>query len=141
MGSGKLIDYLFLHNHFHKFVSSGIAMNASFNARKTSLNDIGMKSSLSYSLFLRACTGYAQMIKFQKEDYLCSNCGDSPTYIVCDGKTDGPAKRKVDHLHELDKSELNDSVLSQSSLFQDQVFLYEKTFCFKIVDIQFQILL
>ena len=49
-------------------VSSGIAMNASFNARTASLGDLGVKSSLSYSLFLCACTGYAQMIQFKKED-------------------------------------------------------------------------
>ena len=34
MGSGKLIDYLFLDSHFHKMVSSGIAMNAFLNSRK-----------------------------------------------------------------------------------------------------------
>ena len=126
MGSGKLIDYLFIHNHLHKMIASGIAMNAGFNARKTSLSDIGLKSSLSYSLFLRAVTGYAQMIKFRKEDFLCPNCGDSPSYIVCDGKTDGPTKRKVEHLQELDRAEGDDSVLCQGSLFQDRVFLSQR---------------
>ena len=100
-------------------------MNASFNARKATLGDIGLKSSLSYSLFLRACTGYAQMIQFKKEDYLCPNCGDSPSYIVCDGKTDGPTKRKVEHLKEFDKAEGDDSDLCQGSFFQDRVFLSE----------------
>ena len=123
MGSGNFIDYLFLHNHFHKMVSSGIPMNASFNARKTSLSDIGLKSSLSYSLFLRACTGYAKMIQFKKEDFLCPNCGDSPKYIVCDGKTDGPTKRKLEHLKELDRPEDDETVLCQGSLFEDRVFL------------------
>ena len=64
LGSGKFVDYLFIHNHLHKMISSGIAMNASFNARKTSLSDIGVKSSLTYSVFLRACTGYAQLWGF-----------------------------------------------------------------------------
>lgn len=123
MGSGKFIDYLFLHNHFHKMVSSGIAMNANFNARKTSLSNIGLHTSLSYQLFVRACNGYARMIQFKKEDFLCSNCGDSPKYIVCDGKTDGPTKRKVDHIKELDKAEDDTSVLCQGSLFNDRVFL------------------
>lgn len=125
MGSGKLIDYLFLHSHFHKMVSSGIAMNATFNSRKTVLSDIGVKSSLSYSTFLRACTGYAKMIQFRKEDFLCPSCGDSPNYIVCDGKTDGPTKRAVEHLQELDQAEDDPSVLCQGSLFQDRVFLFE----------------
>ena len=86
-------------------VFSGIAMNAGFYARKTSLDDVGLKTSLNFPLFLRSCTGYAQLIKFRKEDFLCSNCGDFPEYVVCDGKTNGPAKRKVDHLHELDRPE------------------------------------
>ena len=85
-----------------------------------------MESSLTYSLFLRACTGYAQMVQFRKEDFLCPNCGDSPEYIVCDGKTDGPAKRKVDHLHELDRLEGDETVLCQGSYFQDRVFLSNK---------------
>jgi hypothetical protein len=82
MGSGHLVDYLFLHNHIHKMVSSGLALNASFNARKTSLSSIGLKSSLSYVLFLCACTGYTQMIQFRKEDFLCSTCGDSPSLLA-----------------------------------------------------------
>ena len=98
-------------------------MNAGFHARKTSLDDIGLKTSLTYPLFLRACTGYAQMIKFRKEDFLCPNCGDSPEYVVCDGKTDEPAQRKVDHLHELDRPEDDESSLCQGSFFNDRVFL------------------
>ena len=94
LGSGQLIDYLFLHNHFHKMVSSGTAMNATFNARKTALSSVGVQSSLIYSAFLRACNGYAQSIRLRKEDFLCPSCGDSPKYIVCDGKTEGPTKRK-----------------------------------------------
>ena len=125
MGGGNLIDYVFIHCHLHKMVSSGIAMNASFTARQTSLSDIGLQSSLTYPLFLRACTGYAHMIQFRREDFLCTNCGESPSYIVCDGKTDGPAKRKVEHLKELDKPEEDDSVLSQGSLFHDRIFLSE----------------
>ena len=80
-------------------------MNATFNSRKTVLSDIGVKSSLSYITFVRACTGYAKIIKFRKEDFLYPSCGDSPSYIVFDGKKDGPTKRKVEHLQELDKAE------------------------------------
>lgn len=126
MGSGKLLDYLFLHNHFHKWVSSAIAMNGSFNSRERSFSDIGVHSSLSYSVFLRACTGYARMIQFRKEDFLCPSCGDSPNYIVCDGKTDGPTKRKLEHLQELDRAEDDESVLCQGSMHHVRVFLPQK---------------
>ena len=127
LGSGKLVDYLFLHNYFHRMVTSGMAMNACCNSRKSSLSDIGLTTSLTYQQFVRACTGYAQMIGFRKEDFLCSSCKDNPKYLVCDGKTDGPTKRKVEHLHELDTPEHDESPLCQGSLFEDRVFLSEKS--------------
>ena len=125
--SGQFIDYLFLHNHMHRMVKSGIAMNASYDSRKSSLSDIGVKTSLTYQQFVRACTGYAKMIQFRKEDFLCPSCGPSPKYVVCDGKTDGPTKRKVEHLHELDSAEHDDSCLCQGSFFEERVFLAEKS--------------
>ena len=100
-------------------------MNATFNSRKSALDDIRVKSSLSYINFVRACTGYAKMVQFRKEDFLCSTCKDSPPYIVCDGKTDGPTKRKVAHLHELDRAEGDESVMCQGSYFENRVFLYD----------------
>ena len=126
LGSGQFVDYLFLHNHLHRTVSSGIAMNATYNSRKSSLSGIGLKTSLTYHQFVRACTGYTKMIEFRKEDFLCSSCGDSPPYISCDIKTDGPTKRKVEHLHELDKQEDDESDLCQGSSFAERVFLSEK---------------
>ena len=104
-------------------VNSGIAMNATFSARESILYDLGVKSSLTYQQFVRACTGYAKMMEFEKSDFVCPTCGDSPNYVVCDGKTDGPTKRKVAHLHELDKAEDDESLLSQGSFFEDRVFL------------------
>ena len=47
LGSGKFVDYLFLHSHFHRMVKSGIAMNATFSARESILYDLGVKSSLT----------------------------------------------------------------------------------------------
>ena len=76
-----------------------------------------MITSLTYQQFVRACTGYAQMIQFQKEEFLCVNCGDSPKYIVFDGKTDRPTKLKAEHLHELDRPEHYESYLYQGSIF------------------------
>ena len=100
-------------------------MNATFNSRKSALSDLGVKSSLSYENFVRACTGYAKMIQFRKEDFLCPTCGDSPSYVVCDGKSDGPTKRKVEHLQELDRADGDTTVLRQGSYFNDRVFLSE----------------
>ena len=104
-------------------VPSGIAMNASYNSRKSSLNDIGVKTTLTYQQFVRACTGYVKMV--EEEDFLCSPCGDSPSYVVYDGKTDGPTKRKVEHLHELERPNHEETCLCQGSFFEDRVFLFE----------------
>ena len=65
------------------------------------------------------------MVQFKKEDFLCPSYGDSPSYIVCDGKTNGPTKRKVNHLHKLDRAEEDESVLAQGSSFESRVFLSE----------------
>ena len=98
-------------------------MNASYNSRKSSLNDIGVKTTLTYQQFVRACTGYVKMV--EEEDFLCSPCGDFPSYVVCDGKTDGPTKPKVEHLHELDRTDHDETCLRQGSFFEDCVFLSE----------------
>ena len=93
-------------------------MDATFNARKTALSSVGVQSSLIYSAFLRACNGYAQSVTFRKEDFLCPSCGDSPKYIVCDGKTEGPTNA-------LDAPEDDESPLPQGSHIKDRVFLFE----------------
>ena len=66
------------------------------------------------------------MMKFRNEDFLCTNCGDTPEYIVCDGKSIGPAKRKVDHLSEFDIAEEDLTPMQQVSKFKDRVFLNNK---------------
>ena len=126
LGSGKFVDYLFLHNHLLRMVSSGIAMNAAVLARQSALTNCGLDSTLSYNQFVRACTGYVHMVNFASNTFLCPNCGTSPKYIVCDGKTDGPTKRKVDHLQELDSPTNDDNYLSQGSYFSDRVFMPNK---------------
>ena len=70
-------------------------MNSIYQSRVTTLSSLGVKSSLSYQDFERACSGYASMIRFEKDDFLCPNCGHTPKYIVADGKMTGPTKRKV----------------------------------------------
>ena len=64
-----MIDYLLLHGHFHKMVSSGIAINASLNSREKVLSDIGIESSLTYQTFCHACTGYAKMVSSRRRTF------------------------------------------------------------------------
>ena len=47
-------------------------------------------------------------------------------YIVCDGKSIGPAKRKVQHLEELDREDGDMTPMGQGSHFRDWVFMSMK---------------
>ena len=101
-------------------MTTGMAMSPICASRAVSL---GFQSSLTIKDLTRAITGFAKMMKFRKEDFLCSSCGDTPEYIVCDGKSVGPAKQKVNNLTELDRAEDDQTPLGQGSYFKDRVFL------------------
>ena len=81
---------------------------------------MGVTTSLTVQDLTRAVTGFAAMLKFRKEDFVCDKCGDTPEYIVCDGK------RKVNHLTELDRAEEDNSPLQQGLQFSQRVFLSRK---------------
>ena len=101
-------------------------MNAIHSARAEALSSLGVRTSLSVKDLTRATTGFATMMRFRKEDFLCNHCTDTPPYIVCDGKSIGPAKRKVNHLEELDRADDDDTPLPQGSRFSERVFLSSK---------------
>ena len=101
-------------------------MNAIYSSRSTTFSSLGVTTSLTVKDLTKAITGFATMLKFRNEDFKCNNCGDTPDYIVCDGKSIGPAKRKVNHLTELDRAEDDDTPLLQGSKFPDRVFLNRK---------------
>lgn len=125
LGCGRMVDYTFLHFAIHQVVN-GTPMNSIYQSRSTVFSSLGLKSGISYQDFARACSGYASMMKFRKEDFLCSSCGQTPRYLVADGKMCGPTSRKVKHLSELDRHEDDDTVLEQGSHFKDRVFLFRK---------------
>ena len=125
LGGGKFICYNFLHSSIHK-MTKGMAMNAVHSSRAESLSSLGITSSLTVKDLTRAITGFSKMMKFRDEDFQCNNCGETPEYIVCDGKSIGPAKRKVEHLEELDREDGDMTPLGQGSNFKDRVFLSMK---------------
>ena len=125
LGNGKFICYTFLHSSIHK-MTTGMAMNAIVSSRQDTLSSLGLQTSLTVKDFNRSVTGFAKLMRFRKEDFLCDNCGETPEYIVCDGKSVGPAKRKVEHLSEFDRQEADETPLSEGSSFKDRVFLSVK---------------
>ena len=101
LGSGKFVSYNFLLSSVHK-MTVGMAMNAIVSSRELSLNSIGLQTTFTVKDLDRSLTGFAKLMKFRKEDFQCNQCGDTPQYIVCNGKSVGPTRRKVDHLSEFD---------------------------------------
>ena len=57
---------------------------------------------------------------------MCDDCGQTPKYIVADGKMTAPTIRKVQHLDELSPEDDDNQVLPQGSHFKDCVYLKRK---------------
>ena len=70
--------------------------------------------------------GLCRNITFLDEDFSCDVCGETPAYIVADGKFCGPTTRKVDQLSELDRAEDDADPLPAGSRFEARVFLQRK---------------
>ena len=70
---------------------TGTAMNAIYNSRAATLGSLGLQTTLTVQDLTKAITGCIQMMKLRNEDFLCTNCGDTPEYIVCVGKSIAPA--------------------------------------------------
>ena len=70
--------------------------------------------------------GICRNITFLDEDFTCDDCGETPAYIVADGKFCGPTTRKVDQLSELDRAENDADPLRAGSHFKARVFLQSK---------------
>ena len=75
--------------------------------------------------FIQAATGFISNIVYHEnlKTFSCPKCGNEPAYIVADGKSDGPTKRKVEHLKEFGKEENDDDCLPQGSKYKDRLFL------------------
>ena len=123
--SGRFLSYSFLISVILAFVN-GKALNNSFDTRLRSLKSIGMQCSLNIKTFTRAVIGFASNIKFLKTDWMCEFCGaggDTPRYLVCDGKQVGPTKKRVKHLKELGVCNSDQCILQRGSHSRDRIFL------------------
>ena len=76
----------YLNQHFTSLLRS----------RNQSLHGLGSSSTLTYQDLNKAISGFNSAITFDDAKvFSCPCCGPSPKYIVADGKSDGPVKRKV----------------------------------------------
>ena len=125
VGKGKMIDYMFLSCALHNMRANGTPKNGLLRARSERLNSIGVKTSLTYQTFSRAANGFVSRLEFHPslKTFSCPKCGTAPKYLVADGKSCGPTKRKTQHLHELGTADADEECLVQGSFYKDRVFL------------------
>ena len=90
-----MIDYLFLSCYMHNMRANESPKQGLWS-RSERLNSVGMKTTLSQKDLTRATNGFVSQIVFrdQLKTFSCPKCGNSPKYMVADGKSDGPTKRK-----------------------------------------------
>ena len=127
LGRGRFVDYTLLLGYLHKWRASGISMHALYRSIVDCAESCGVSCSLTYSDIHRSVCGFFTNLVFNIEKaFSCPTHGTSPSWIVSDGKSLGPLKRNVKHLSELDIAEEDDSVLSQSTHYQNRIFLSVK---------------
>ena len=87
----------------------------------------GITCDLTYKDIHRSVCGFFSNLTFNVEKaFSCPTHGTSPKWMVADGKALGPLKRRVNHLQELDIHPEDKTVLEQSTLFKDRIFLASK---------------
>ena len=127
LGQGRFIDFTLLYSHVQKWVNSGMTIFALWKSIKNTAMSCGISCSLTYNDLHRSICGFINNLDIDfKKAFSCPTHGNSPTWIVSDGKSLGPLKRRVSHLKELYKAQDDESILTQSTKSKDRVFLSSK---------------
>ena len=111
-----------------KWIHSGLKIFALWKSIVNCVEASGMSCTLQYRDLHRAICGFMNIISMDfKSAFSCPKHGNSPSWIVVDGKNMGPLLKRVSHLSEL-KSESSDPiVLDQSSVSTNRIFLGSKS--------------
>ena len=126
LGGGMLMSYSYCLSLFNSFCN-GVPSNSSYLTRSDNFSAIGTKTLLTQQMLNKGVRGFCTNLQFHKEDWTCDDCGgDTPDYIVFDGKCVGPTVSATNHLQEFDKNPLDTSPLRQGSHYKDRVFLTQK---------------
>ena len=127
LGLGRFCCYTLLLSYLHKWRTSGIAMYAMYRSIVDLAESSGITCDLTYKDIHRSVCGFFSNLTFNVEKaFSCPTHGTSPKWMVADGKALGPLKRRVNHLQELDIHPEDKTVLEQSTLFKDRIFLASK---------------
>ena len=92
------------------------------------LSALQVGTALTHNDFVKAVMGFGSQLEFYKTDFQCDNCGDgdTPPYIVVDGKCLAPRCTATSHIQEFDQPASDKTCLPQSTQFADRVFLSSK---------------
>ena len=81
LGNGRLIDYTMILDAAHQW-AHGLTLTSQISARNTYFNNLKIHSTLTENDLDRAVTGFCALMEFEKSDFACIDCGDTPRYIL-----------------------------------------------------------
>ena len=81
LGNGRLIDYSMLLDAAHQW-AHGLTLTSQIAARNAYFNNLKIHSTLTENDLDRAVTGFCALMEFEKSDFACIDCGDTPSYII-----------------------------------------------------------
>ena len=127
LGQGRFVCFTLLHSYLQKWANTGMKIFALWKSITNSAVSAGISSTLQYADLHRSICGFINNLKMDwKKVFSCPTHGNSPPWIVSDGKNMGPLKRRVDHLKELGPAENDDNILPQCTKFKSRGFLGSK---------------
>ena len=99
LGQGRFVDYTVLLDYLHKWVQSGLTIYALWKSYRTKALTCGLSFTLTYNDLHRSMTGFMNNLDMDfKKAFTCPTHGNSPVWVVSDGKRLGPLKRHVDRV-------------------------------------------
>ena len=103
-------------------------MTSQVESRQGRLTDIGggLSTKLTIKDYDRAFIGFCHNMDMDPGDFICHICGETPEYLIFDGKRLGPRPKEVDHLQEFDRHPDDSDSLEEGSKFKNRVFLHLK---------------
>ena len=125
LGNGRFLDYHFLLGSFQLFCE-GTSLTSQVASRDKTVKGMRGTSVLTVKDLDRGFTGFCYNMALSAEDFTCKKCGETPEYLILDGKQLGPGKKEVEHLEEFDRHPEDDNTLKQGSKFENRVFLKSK---------------
>ena len=127
LGQGRFVNFTLLHTYLHKWIDSGLKIFAMWKSITNGALSAGLSCSLQYNDLHRSICGFMSNLDLDfKAAFSCPTHGNSPVWIVSDGKNMGPLKKRVDHLKELVPEASDDNVLVQITTHKNRVFLSSK---------------